>query len=144
MITADQVLTHKNDLEGKQRTANILNDYMAGQSLSALAQNYSLTQQAVYYLIKKNASAISLDSHFEKLVRVNRLKRILAESADPKAETIDDIVKLSSEMRKEIEGEKNIAIDNRQVNIYVSNSKDSEQILPALGAEENLHESKEV
>lgn len=146
MITADQVLTHKNDIEGKARTAKALNMFVEGEkSLADIACELGIDRTAIYYLIKKNISLIEADKSFNKAIRVNRLQRLFNNIPDELApRTIDDVVKLSSELRKEIEGEKNTLVDNRQVNIYVSNSKDSEQILPALGAEENLHESKEV
>jgi hypothetical protein len=121
MITPDQVLTHKNDPEGQIRTANILNDYCEGRSLEVVAKNYGLTAPAVWYLLKKNALAIKLDANLEKVVRVNRLKRVFNEPVEIIPKDVDDICKLSSELRKELEGDSSSI--NSSVQIYNINGE---------------------
>ncbi len=123
MITPDQVLTHKNDIEGQIRTAKALNEFVAGKSAQEIACELDFDRTAIYYLLKKNASLIKEDQNYNKIIRVNKLKRIFDNISDeivPK--NVDDVCKITSELRKELEGENNIS-QSATVNIYNINGE---------------------
>lgn len=119
MILPRDVLTKKN----KFRDARIINEWLAGRTQESLAQELGTTRQLIYHIIRKNRPAIKLDSDFYKINRIHQMNYALANEQLPFANTKLDILK---ELRKEIDGEKGITIENKQmIQVFMPTQDDS-------------------
>ena len=95
------------DIKGYNRIRDfkICQMYMQeGMTLQEIGQKFGLTKQAIDYVILKHKSVFKIDKEFEKLKRLNRLKRIF-DSCSDRLSPNKDILNVIEQMRKEFEGE---------------------------------------
>lgn len=115
MIKPEEILTRD-----KERDAKICNLFMEeSKTLEEIGLEFDMTAPSVHYILQKNKSLLQLDREFEKIKRVNVLKRLLKNAPDGLAKNKDktDVI---SELRKELEGDSKLIVNNSVSNIRLS------------------------
>jgi len=105
MIKPSEVKTGRN-IEEKTRHAEICTLFLdENLSMESIAAKIGITRQAVHYVLHNNKEILKLDKDFEKLMRVNLLKRILTKTPEDIAKG-KDATDVAEQLRKEFEGDK--------------------------------------
>ena len=103
-IRASQICTNKRNPAKQERDAAICSAYRDGRSLASIAASVGITKQQCQAICAQNKELIATDAAWEKLTRINHLKRLLAKHPDSlqRKGTLD----ILEQLRREIEGDK--------------------------------------
>lgn len=89
----------------KIRDTKIVQMYAEGYTLDEIGKKVGLCKQTCSYLVRKNKHVFDLDKNFEKVKRLNRIKRIYDKSETLVPKSVKEFVLLNQEYRRELEGD---------------------------------------
>lgn len=129
----------------KLRDAAIVKLAIEGKTQLEIGVKFGLTRNRIQQILCENSNLLLLDKNYEKFQRINRLKRALSKAEEDGLLISDkkDFIDIQKELRAELEGEKNLVIDqstHQHVTYVWNNEDDKNQLrtseLPALDSQQ--------
>ena len=80
-------------------------DYM---TMEEIASNFDITTSRIQQILYRNRHLLNLDRNYEKIKRINWLKRQIKKRGDSERDSAD----LLTQLRAELEGEKGVEVKN--------------------------------